>query len=165
MFLSFRERDSRSAKTLFRAAICVAIMFLSLLITGCENYYHYGPYELGYDGQHLLVASCEARNVTTVYVEERGGRRGDRLLIWEASGEARLGARDEMVVGGDNRGLANETVQDADPQPGVRYFISMNREPDRITSALFEIPSDGINEGSWVDPRGSVSTQPCAAKP
>lgn len=75
-----------------RRSILVVTLAMGMSITtvGCENIYMSGPYELGYDGQSLIVASCESREVETVYVEERAGGPNGRVLIWEASGQLLL---------------------------------------------------------------------------
>ncbi len=148
-----------------RAITAIALGVGSLLlITGCDNIYHLGPYELGYDGVNLVLISCEARNVETIYVEERTGGPNERRLVWEASGQMQLGAGDRLAIAGKNQGLKNSTAANVNPKPGTKYFIDMNNEPNEITSALFEIPSDGLAAGKWLDPSGSGSPQPCSTK-
>ncbi|WP_341947339.1 hypothetical protein [Microbacterium sp. LWH11-1.2] len=143
-----------------------ALAFLTgvvLVLTGCETYYQYGPYALGTDGENLLIAACEARTITTVYVEERPDLPGveGRRHVWEASGDRTIAAGEVLVVGGENAGLVDGVSLQPTIEPGVRYFLDMNEEKGQVTSALFMIPEEGLSAGEWVTPEGDVSSQPC----
>lgn len=143
------------------AAACLTGAVLAL--TGCETAYQYGPYALGRDGESLLVATCESRTVTTVYVEERPDHHGveGRLHVWDATGDRSVAPGEIMVVGGDNPGLVNSVSVKPTIEPGVRYFLQMNEEYGQVASALFRIPEDGLSEGEWLTPEGEVSSEPC----
>ena len=137
---------------------------LMLLLSGCETAYMHGPYELGFDGENLLVAACEDRNVSTVYLEERPDVPGveGRRHVWEATGDVSIAAGEILVVGGDNPGLLTTDSVKPAIEPGTRYFVEMNEEPGRVTSALFRIPEDGLFAGEWVTPEGDESSEPCS---
>lgn len=147
-----------------RSAFALVAVTGVIVLTGCETAYQYGPYALGTDGDNLLVAACEARQVTTVYMEERPDLPGvdGRRHVWEASGDRPLTAGEVLVVGGDNDGLVAGVSLQPRIEPGVRYFLDMNEEQGQVTSALFTIPEEGLSAGEWLTPEGDVSADPCA---
>ncbi|MGN7950541.1 hypothetical protein ACTJKH_17505 [Microbacterium sp. 22215] len=142
----------------------IAAASLSVALVSCENFYHYGPFALGTDGDQVLITSCENLLLESAYLEERPdapGNRG-RRHVWEVGGRSGMRAGDVLVVGGDNAGLKNELRKSFTVIPGARYFFeSKSEEGDE--SALFVIPAAGIEDGDWVSPDGEVRSAPCSA--
>lgn len=155
-----RLKRTRSHRAIALASVAGA----ALVLAGCETAYQYGPYELGTDGENLLVAVCEARTITEVYVEERPDLPGvqGRQHIWDASGDLSVAPGEILVVGADNPGLVNSVSLKSSPEPGVRYFLDMNEALGQVTSALFRIPEGGLAPGEWLTPEGDVSSEPCS---
>lgn len=133
-------------------------------MAGCNrNYDVLGPYALGYDGEHLLVAVCEDRVVEEItmseYVREFGNSSSTR--VWEAAGLLSLSTGESMVVGGANSGLANGKVKPVRLEPGMSYALALNDASSPDLTALFTIPTEGLSEGMWLTPRDELLTQPC----
>ncbi len=144
----------------------VSTVLFTAGLAGCENAYHFGPYELSYDGTNLVVVSCEERDVETIYLEERGTAPGNegRVEIWEAAGKVSLAKGDVLVVGGENPGLRNKVSVAPKVEPGMRYFVGMNEVQGSVDTALFTIPPDGLPEGRWLSPHGDLASEPCQSQ-
>lgn len=157
-----RLMRTRSHRVIALASVAGAV----LVLAGCETAYQHGPYELGTDGENLLVAVCEARTITEVYVEERPDLPGvqGRQHIWDASGDLSVASREILLVGGDNPGLVDSVSLKPTLEPGVRYCLDMNEALGQVTSALFRIPEGGLAPGEWLTPEGDVSSEPCSRR-
>lgn len=148
----------------YRAAVAV-LMTLGLVValTGCETFYLHGPYELGFDGRNLQVATCVARDVESVLVDEYvlvdGGQQSRR--IWDALGDISIVSGDSLVVGGDNPGLITTTNEPPRLEHGYEYYVQFNEEEGVVSSARFSIPSEGLGKGEWLTSHGDVRTTAC----
>lgn len=142
------------------------VLLLSVFaLSACENAYHFGPFVLGSKEGEVVLASCEAIVVDSLYLEERSDSPGNdgRRHLWEASGARKIAPGDMLSVGGENIGLANDLLIDFQLEPGHRYFFESSDGSGDTSSALFEIPDGGIPAGMWLDAQGEVTPEPCHA--
>ncbi|GAA1142529.1 hypothetical protein GCM10009651_28370 [Microbacterium natoriense] len=141
----------------------VAGAVLLVTLTGCENSYRHGPYELGFDGRNLQVVSCVNRDVETVSVSEFflvDGARKSRD-VWKAEGSRRLSVGDLLIVGGENSGLENTLVESSLLEAGHEYYVEFNQDKVNLSSAWFVVPETGLPKGKWLTSTGDVRDTVC----
>lgn len=145
--------------------LSVSVVVLALALTGCDNVPLRGDFEVGFDGERLLLVSCQDASVTEVSVSEYIRKPGESSSqrVWEASGERSLAEKDPLIVGGENRGLINGLVRDVTPGPGTQYHVLFNDMPDRVSSARFVWPDGGVAPGRWLSTDGDLHAGPCEA--
>lgn len=156
---------NRWSKTCKSIGVTGALLLSLFALSGCENAYHFGSFALGSKDGEVVVVSCEAIVVDTLYMEERSDSPGNdgRRHVWEASGQRKIAPGDMLSVGGENVGLANDLLIDFKLEPGYRYFFESSDGSRDTSSALFEIPDGGIPAGMWLDAQGEVLPEPCQA--
>lgn len=146
-----------------RMGFAVSGVLLALALAGCDNIPLRGGFELGFDGERLLLVSCQDASVTEVSVSEYVRKSGESSSrrIWEASGERSLAEKDPLIVGAENRGLINGLVREANPGSGIQYHVLFNDMPDRVSSARFVWPDGGVTPGQWLSTDGDLHAEPC----
>ncbi len=149
-----------------RLVAAALVLGIALSMSACNrNYEILGPYSLGFDGHHLLIGICTNLEVNRVSLLETGGSRtrDDTRDVWEATGDLKARAGDELVVGGSNTGLENQVVADnVLPLPGMLFELGFNDATEATLSASFEIPDEGLAPGTWLTPLDEIRETPCA---
>lgn len=146
-----------------RAGMAAVGIGAVLVLTGCNNLYHFGDYSMSVKNAQIIIAACEAQEIRSIFVDEwrRGDGESSTERIWEASGSMHLKSGDKIVVGGDNTGLVNSISAEPLLEPGLLYDIEIDGTVEGVASAIFTIPEDGIPNGQWLSPEGILSDDPC----
>jgi hypothetical protein len=147
------------------AAVIVSMLTCSLL-TGCDSQNNsQGPVAIKRDGMNLVMAVCADIRVTRVLVYERDGSVLPRWVdVFRLSGSATLAKGQELIVGQAVIGMTTELFDAPQLQGGSQISIAItSANGDDVPNIVgsFQLGGDGLAEGGWQHPDGSVTSQPC----
>lgn len=148
----------------YRVVNASAIGFaLVLALTACDSAMVRGPLSVSRNGDHLMVGICQDIKADSVLGQERNvlGQWGD---FWNGSGQIDLKAGEVLTTESLGAELEYaEVIRDpvTFPARGLLFIIKADGSPGPTISAAFDLGFSQLREGSWLQPDGQFTAEPC----
>lgn len=131
----------------------------ALALSSCDSNFFQGPLSLRADGERIEVALCFSAEIDHVSGLERG-EHTEREWVEFWSEEISASAHTGDIVTPSASGGAEVFVEPT-MNPGNELDIALLAGGSIVESAVFRVPDDGLPDGAWLQPDGTLTAEAC----